>query len=122
MLSATRSLVLVVEDDRDSREALVRLLRHKGYTVVAAATATAGIAEIIQKQPDRLVLDLMLPDVNGVEVLRVIRQSSWPIRVAVVTATHEPRSFPGLMALRPDVIFAKPLDFGALNDWLAESG
>jgi DNA-binding NarL/FixJ family response regulator len=79
---------------------------------------TAAIAEIITKQPECVVLDWMLPDLNGVEILRVIRERRLPIKVAVYTAAHDPHSFPGLAELKPDAIFENGRDLTKLRAWL----
>jgi len=75
--------VLIVEDDPTIRGAVIRALEVKGYAVAAAHTAMTGIQLAVAEHPDVVVLDLGLPDLDGREVLRMIRAiSSVPIIVA----------------------------------------
>ena len=57
--------VLVVEDDRDMREALVEVLRLEGYEVDAASDGAQGLALSRQRRPDVILLDLMMPVMSG---------------------------------------------------------
>ena len=68
--------VLVVEDEQSLREPLVYLLEKEGYEVVEAIDGNAAVAAFNEKGADLILLDLMLPGINGNEVCRIIRQSS----------------------------------------------
>jgi two-component system, OmpR family, KDP operon response regulator KdpE len=82
--------VLIVEDDPTIRSALLRALEGKGYAVAAAHTAMTGLQLAVSEHPDVVVLDLGLPDLDGREVLRMIRAvSSVPIIVATARGTEE---------------------------------
>ena len=72
--------VIVIEDDTHVRTALVRALEGFGHTVVGADTAMAGLQSVVATKPDVVVLDLGLPDLDGVALLRMIR----PVSDAVV--------------------------------------
>jgi two-component system, OmpR family, KDP operon response regulator KdpE len=81
--------VLIVEDDPTIRTAVMRALTGKGYAVAAAHTAMTGIQLAVSEHPDVVVLDLGLPDLDGREVLRMIRAvSSVPIIVATARGTE----------------------------------
>src|SRR5690242_355064 len=113
----TKCRTLIVEDDPASREMLSRLLRITGHETLTAGDASAAIAEATANQPQCVVLDLMLPDRSGTEVLRVIRERHLPIKVAVYTAAADPHRFPGLAELKPDAIFEKGKDLAKLRTW-----
>ncbi|MFD4832986.1 response regulator [Streptomyces uncialis] len=68
--------VLLIEDDPSVREGVELGLRRRGHEVRTAATGEAGLAALAEFQPDLLLLDLMLPGVNGVEVCRRVREDS----------------------------------------------
>lgn len=68
--------VLVVEDEQSLREPLVYLLEKEGYEVVEAIDGNAAVSIFAEKGADLVLLDLMLPGINGNEVCRIIRQSS----------------------------------------------
>lgn len=68
--------ILVVEDEQTLRETLSYLLQREGYEVVEAADGKQAIEEFVRHEPDLILLDLMLPVINGNDVCRQIRQSS----------------------------------------------
>jgi two-component system, OmpR family, KDP operon response regulator KdpE len=81
--------VLIIEDDPTIRTAVMRALGDKGYAVAAAHTAMTGLQLAVSEQPDAVVLDLGLPDLDGREVLRMIRAvSSVPVIVATARGSE----------------------------------
>ncbi len=81
--------ILVVEDEQGLREPLVYLLKKEGYEVFEAADGEAAIQEFKAKQPDLILLDLMLPKRSGNEVCQIIRQTS-NVRIIMLTAKDSP--------------------------------
>jgi len=77
--------VLIVDDDRRLSAMLAEYLSGNGFGAAAVETATDGLAEIARRTPDAVVLDVMLPDMDGFEALRRIRQSS-DVPVLMLTA------------------------------------
>jgi DNA-binding response OmpR family regulator len=80
--------LLVVEDDERIRTALIRALRERGHAVSSAATALSGLQQAIEERPDLVVLDLGLPDLDGAELLRMLRAVS-AVPVIVATARDD---------------------------------
>src|SRR4051794_32719517 len=80
---------LIVEDDEVAAGALVTVLSKKGFEVEIAGSVGDALVGL-RWQPRCMILDLMLPDGNGVTVLRRVRKAQMPIRVAIVTAMHDP--------------------------------
>jgi two-component system response regulator RegX3 len=80
----TRRKVLLIEDEEAISEPLAAALGREGFDVVLAATAARGLEEFEARSPDLVLLDVMLPDGDGRDVLRRIRESS---RVPVVMLT-----------------------------------
>ncbi|MDG4765374.1 response regulator transcription factor [Solwaraspora sp. WMMD406] len=76
--------LLLIEDDLAIRTPLIRALRHLGHAVAAADTAMSGLQHALDDRPDLVVLDLGLPDLDGLELLRMLRAVS---RVPVIIAT-----------------------------------
>ena len=65
--------VLIVDDDPDSREVVARCLAREGYSVKTATNGREALVAVAAIMPDRIILDAMMPEMNGVEVLQVIR-------------------------------------------------
>ncbi len=97
--------VLLVEDDNDSADIIVRAAHQAGHTIRHAENGVKGMEALSRKRPDVIVLDLMMPEMDGFEFLRKIRNndSYKDIPVIVVTAktlTDEDRGFLSEMADR----------------------
>ena len=73
--------ILVVEDEPDLRTTLEFNLKSEGYEVKSAADGQTAINEIGKKVPDLVLLDLMLPDMSGLEVCKKIRNESFSDQV-----------------------------------------
>lgn len=112
-----RRRVLLVEDDRPSRLAMTTLLRARGFDVRAAATLAEG-HQMLAWGPECVVLDLMLPDGNGAELLDHLRRHAPAVHVAVVTATGDPAMLDAVRRLAPELLLRKPIDIDALADFL----
>jgi sigma-B regulation protein RsbU (phosphoserine phosphatase) len=65
--------ILVIDDDRDSREAVARFLKRAGYAVHTAPNGRDALAAVATSIPDVIILDAMMPEMNGVDFLKVIR-------------------------------------------------
>jgi two-component system copper resistance phosphate regulon response regulator CusR len=78
--------VLVVEDQPKQRESLQRGLEAEGYEVVAAETGTGGLDAATSRAIDAIVLDLMLPGRDGLDVLRHLRKSGFVKPILILTA------------------------------------
>src|SRR5947209_7913779 len=79
-------LVLVTEDDRAVREALERALQLAGYEVELASDGDAALAAIERRTPDAVVLDVMMPGLDGLDVTRRLRREGNRIPVLLLTA------------------------------------
>ncbi|MDQ3127410.1 MAG: response regulator transcription factor [Chloroflexota bacterium] len=77
--------ILVVEDDQTLRETLVDALEVEGFRVVSAADGRAALTRFRADQPDLILLDLMLPELSGIEVCRIIRAESG-VPIVMLTA------------------------------------
>ena len=81
--------VLVVDDDPEIREVLQDRLQALGYTVETASDGCAALHSIRLSPPDGLVLDIVMPQMNGLEVLREMRRCYASVPVLIVTATGQ---------------------------------
>src|ERR1700681_3175671 len=78
--------ILIIDDEAEIRESLETLLQLEGYTVVAAGTGREGLAQIGQRTFDVVLLDLALPDKNGMDILAEIRLQHPQQAVIMITA------------------------------------
>ncbi|HUU04150.1 MAG TPA: response regulator transcription factor [Myxococcota bacterium] len=81
--------ILVVEDDPSIAKGLDQNLRYEGFSVFVAKDGERGLELAVDKQPDLILLDVMLPKLNGFEVLREIRRRQLEMPVIMLTAKGE---------------------------------
>ena len=80
--------ILVVEDDDAIRGAVRRGLQEKGFAVAVAATGLAGLEQVLRETPDVVLLDLGLPDVDGITLITMIRTAA-DVPIIVITAQDD---------------------------------
>lgn len=81
--------VLVAEDDRAIRDSLTRAFELEGYTVVATPDGAAALDAITAEEPDAIVLDIMMPNVDGLTVCRRLRSKGDRTPILMLTARTE---------------------------------
>jgi two-component system response regulator MprA len=107
--------VLIVDDDRALRDALRRALVLGGYETVPVESGEAALAEVARSEPDAVVLDIGLPDIDGLEVCRRLRGSGNRVPVLMLTARDAVADrIDGLDAGADDYL-VKPFDVGELR-------
>jgi len=104
--------VLVVDDDASVRGMLGYLLHDEGYDVREAADGVEAIDELVARAPDCMVLDLMMPNVDGVGVLRARKARGFApdTRVLVLTAKTDTKDAVWCWELGADEYLNKPVD------------
>ena len=83
------TLVLVVEDDAAVRRSVERALSYEGYQVTTAGDGMAGLLAVADKAPDLVVLDVMMPVLDGLAVCRRLRDAGDRTPILMLTARHE---------------------------------
>ncbi len=78
--------ILVVDDDRAVRESLRRSLAFNGYTVETASDGLEALEKVVANRPDLLILDVMMPRLDGLEVCRRLRSAGDDLPILVLTA------------------------------------
>ena len=106
----TQPLILIIEDEASLRRFLVPALANNDYQVLTAATGTDGLAMAHSHNPDLLLLDLGLPDLDGCEVIRSLRQGS-RVPIIVISARNQEQDKVQALDLGADDYLTKP--FGA---------
>ncbi len=80
---------MLVEDDRGVRESLARALQFEGYQVETAENGVDAIDRVVNHPPDAIVLDVMMPKLDGLEVARRLRRRGIDLPILMLTARHE---------------------------------
>ena len=110
--------ILVAEDDADLRGVLTTSLTRTGHRVIAARDGAEALAAIERDQIDLLVLDLVMPNIDGFEVLARLKELEKGKALPVVVVTGTDRSTTELKALRlgANVFLTKPIEAAALTE------
>lgn len=115
-MTQTPSTILVVDDYSDNRMMLAAWLRAKGYRVVEAQDGREGVLQANRSNPDLILMDLAMPELDGISATRQIRQrrtfSRTPIFAISAYATHDVKD--DALAAGCTEVFSKPLDLASL--------
>ena len=109
--------IIIVEDEPDTAEMFAEMMRLSGHHVLKSYGGTPAIALISHEIPDAVVLDVMMPDLSGLEVLRYIRRDPRleNIPVIVVSAKSLPSDIKNGLDAGANVYLTKPVAFQDLN-------
>jgi DNA-binding response OmpR family regulator len=95
--------ILIVDDDPDMVELLRFALTEAGYSACTATTGTEALAEAQRSSPDLVVLDLLLPEMNGFNVCENLRRNPATASVPIIMITMLPGQFPRLVGAEAGV-------------------
>lgn len=124
MNNSAPTKIVVVEDDKMLAEIYQTRLGLAGYTCLVAHDGAAGLQLIEQELPDLVVLDIMLPQMSGVEVLAAMRANDWgrDIKVLIATNISEAEAPPELYDLQFDRFIIKAnLEHNQLAEIVADT-
>ena len=113
--SAAKRL-LIIDDDEDLRDIFERYMAKEGFTVSSAEDGLKGLARIAVFKPDLIVLDLMMPNLNGFEVLHKMQQEKINVPVIVVTGFSQSAN-EQIIRQEPNVVefVKKPIQYKELT-------
>ena len=114
--------ILLAEDHLDSREALCALLEAFGFAVISAVNGVEAVELARERHPDLILMDIMMPEVDGFEATRRIRDFPETRNVPIITLTAMEGARDRAMEAGADDYLAKPINSGQLldkvRDWL----
>jgi DNA-binding response OmpR family regulator len=106
--------LVIIEDDAGIRVSLARWLTERGYDVRPAVSGRDGLAVIVDTKPDAVLLDLGLPDIDGRDLLRMLRAVS-TVPIVVVTARDDEAEIVGTLDAGADDYVVKPFSADQLE-------
>ena len=106
------SLVLIVEDNEKNMKLARDVLQVRGYQTIEAVTGEDGVRLALERKPDLVLMDIQLPDISGIEVLRRIRADAATahIPIAALTASVTPTNRGEITAAGFDAFLSKPIN------------
>lgn len=110
--------VLIVEDDPTMLRGLKDNFKYKGYTVVTATDGEEGLTAAFDHKPDLIILDIMLPKINGYEICRLVRKEGLEMPIIMLTAKGEESDIVLGLNLGADDYVTKPF---SIKELLARS-
>ena len=87
MIADMEKHILIVEDEADIREAIAESLTEAGFTVTTAENGKIGLELALKEKPDLILLDIVMPEMTGHEVLKKLREDPWGRTVKVMMLT-----------------------------------
>lgn len=90
MEPSSQQTVLIIEDEPSVRRALRHKLELEGFTVAEAGNGKEGLRQALEIYPDLIILDIMMPLLNGEQVLKQLREDEWGKTVPVIVLTNTP--------------------------------
>ncbi len=106
--------VLIVEDDDNIRDLVLIALKPKGHALLQAKNGAEGVELALANHPDLILLDLMMPVMDGMTAFKKIREDAWGKNVPVIIMTNLSATEDKLVA---DMVANKPLHYLIKSDW-----
>ncbi|MGB5514545.1 MAG: response regulator, partial [Thermoanaerobaculia bacterium] len=82
---AVQATVLIVDDESAIRESLRMVLEYEGLKVVEASSGDQGLQQVRRVQPDAILLDIKMPELDGLQVLQLLRERGYEMPVIIIT-------------------------------------
>jgi len=114
-------VILIVDDQAAIRMLLREVFELEGFQVYEAPHGRTAIEQAKRYSPDFVLLDLKMPDMDGIEVLRAIRQFAPDVHVAMITAYGDPDKLEAARSLGMLASFTKPFDIEILRKFVSQT-
>lgn len=112
---AEQARILVVDDEAEVRELVAEFLEVKGYAVITAANGLDALTAVKHYRPHLVLMDVMMPRMDGLETLRRIREADPGVGIIMLTAVEDEAIAKEAMKKEAYDYITKPLDFGYLE-------
>lgn len=116
-MAKNQKTVMIIEDETDAAELFGEMMRVNGFRVIKMFSSTPAIPMITQEKPDVILLDIMMPDISGLEVLRFMQREPElaKIPVIVVSAKSMPSDIKSGLEAGAAIYLTKPVGFQDLK-------
>jgi len=106
--------VLIIEDEQSLRAAVVAVLKTKNILPIEAVNGEEGVKKALSEHPDLILLDLIMPVMDGMTALKEIRKDKWGANVPVVILTNLSATEESIIT---DIVTHKPMEYLVKSDW-----
>lgn len=104
------STIIVIDDSEKDQDYLAKILQKAGHQVISASDGLPGLALCLEEKPDIAFIDIMMPDINGIELLKRIREEMPGIKVILCTGAGDGSLVDLAMRLGAQGYIVKPYD------------
>lgn len=117
-MTSTEKTVLIIEDEEDAAELFAEMMRVSGFHVLKTSSSTPAISLMIANKPDVVILDIMMPEISGLDILHQMRRDPElsGIPVVVVSAKSMPADIKNGMEAGASTYLTKPVGFLELKE------
>ena len=114
--------ILIIDDEERNRKLLEILMTADGHEVASAVNGQSGMREAVSQSPDLIILDVMMPGMDGFEVARSLRTNplTQTIPIVVASSLDDVASRKRMMSIKVDAFLVKPIDRWELSRQVAE--
>ena len=114
----SQKTVLIIEDEEDAADMFAEMMRVSGYRVLKTSSSTPALSMMAAEKPDVVILDIMMPEISGLDILRQMRKSPELVHtpVVVVSAKSMPADIKLGMEAGASIYLTKPVGFVELKD------
>ena len=117
-MSSPSKTVLIIEDEEDAAELFAEMMRVSGFRVLKTSNSTPALTVMVTEKPDVVILDIMMPEISGLDILRQMRRDPQlaNIPVVVVSAKSMPADIKNGMEAGASTYLTKPVGFLDLKE------
>ena len=117
-MTTPQKTVLIIEDEADAAELFAEMMRVSGFRVLKTSSSAPAVSMMSAEKPDVVLLDIMMPDISGLEILRQMRADPelLNIPVVVVSAKSMPADIKNGMEAGASTYLTKPVGFLELKE------
>ena len=117
-MESSKKTVLIIEDEEDAAELFAEMMRVSGFRVVKTSSSAPAIAMMTGEKPDVVLLDIMMPEISGLDILRQMRRDPTLVNIPVIvlSALSTPTDIRHSMEAGASTYLTKPVGFIDLKE------